>query len=97
MATAVAMDIDADFGDTGIDATAGYGGERSPGKHLVVLDGDEAAVCQVRFVPFFPGGGAGLEGSMAGSQTGFVDGLDGGPVFGQQRDDVHAFRFTCLR
>ena len=89
LATAFSIDIDADFGDAGIDAPAGNGGESGPCEELVVLDGYEAAVFKMGGVPFFPGWGAGLEGSVAGGQATFVDGFYGGPVFGQEREDLH--------
>jgi len=89
LATAFSIDIDADFGDAGIDAAAGDGGKSGPCEDLVVLDSYEAAVFEMGCVPFFPGWGSGLEGSVAGGQAAFVDGFYGGPVFGQEGEDLH--------
>lgn len=89
LATAGRIDIDADFGDAGIDAAAGDGGKSGPCEDLVVLDGYEAAMFEMGAVPFFPCRGAGLESSVPGGQAAFIDGFNGGPVPGQEGEDLH--------
>ena len=66
-----------------MDAAAGDGGEGGPADDGVAVEGNKAAGCQVRLIPFFLGGGVDLEAGIAGGESGLVDGFDVGPLRGK--------------
>jgi len=73
LSPAAGTNIDAYLRHTSIDAAVGYGSKCNPTCDGVALEGNKAAVFQVRGVPFFPAEGAGLKGGIAGSQARLID------------------------
>lgn len=80
-------DIDAYFSDTGIDAAARYGGERSPTQDLIAIRCDRPASLQMALIPLTPLGCGLLKGGVSGSNAFEIDGADSFPMGCGERND----------
>lgn len=80
-------DVNADLGDAGIDAAAGYGGEGGPSEDFAAARGDRPTRWEVTLVPLAPVRGRLLEGSVSGGDTFQINSAHCLPMIGRKRND----------